>query len=340
MGSWMPWVLADTVVLNSGESFEGKIIFEDDTQVVLEVQVTKSIKDEKKFLKSDVKTITKQAADVEDFEKIKGLVPVPDLTDTADYEERLKKLAEFSKNHPKSNKLKEVKVMQELLDRELAVVRPGGFKLSGVLVSHQDYLADAYSYDEKILVKKIQHEISRRNFIGALRLFSQFEANFADGKMRENLLPSIKQVLAAYRITLSESLEGYDGRMKEREAGLARMSPENRADTEQAIAEEMAELKNRFDREKAEKNPWVTPHANMKETIIEALRQVDTEIRRLEAPSKRQPLEFPLEEVYRSAWSRLPTASAEDQKLILENAKRDRMPAVYLTKLQERVNAE
>ena len=332
--------MADTIVLNNGESFVGKIIFEDEAQYVLEVQFAKSIRDEKKFLKSDVKTITKQTADVEDFEKLRVLVPVPDLVDLGGYEESLKKLAEFSKNHPKSTKLKDVKEMQELLDQELAVVRPGGFKLSGVLVSHEDYLADAYSYDEKILVRKIQHEISRRSFIGALRLFAQFEANFADGKMREEILPSIKQVLAAYRTTLAESLEGYDGRTKDREAGLARMSLENRVDTERAINEEMAELKNRFDREKIEKNPWVTPHANMKETIIEALRQVDNEIRRLEAPSKRQPLEFPLEEVYRSAWFCLSTASAEDQKLILENAKRDRMPAVYLTKLQERLNIE
>ncbi|MEY3394604.1 MAG: hypothetical protein RL346_840 [Verrucomicrobiota bacterium] len=340
MAIWIPLAVADTIVLNNGESFEGKLISEDATHYIFELQVTKSIKDERKFLKSEIKSVTKRPADLEDFDQLKDLVPVPDLIDVAGYQERLKKLSAFAQAHPKSSKLREVKAMQENLEQEMAVVTAGGFKLAGLLVSQEAYLADAYAYDQKILVKKIQHEMGRRNFIGALRLFSQFEASFSEGKMREELISGIRQVLTVYRATLADSLATYDARMKEREEGLVRMSPENRADTELAIAEEMTELRNRFTREKAEKNPWITPHANLKETMIEAMRQADAEIRRLDAPSKRQALESPLEEVYRNAWLRMPTATAEDRKLIMENAKRDRMPVHYLNKLEERKNTE
>ena len=65
---------ADTVLLNNGQSVEGKIVYEDDTYYMLEVQVSKGIKDEKKILKSDIKSITKQEPDIEEFADRKSVV--------------------------------------------------------------------------------------------------------------------------------------------------------------------------------------------------------------------------------------------------------------------------
>ncbi len=341
LGLCMPVGMADKILLNNGESLEGKVISEDATHYLFEIQVTKTIRDEKKILKTDVKSIAKKAADTEDFEKLKGLIPTPDLMDVREYEEGLKKLDEFATSYPQSTKLADVKSIREKLNQELTVVREGGFKLSGELIKHEDYQADAYTYDQKILVKQIQQEISRGSFIGSLRLFSQFEANFSNGQMRAELLPEIRQVLTTYRATLADSLASFDERIKMREDGLAKMSPEIRADTEKAIQEQLDQLRSRFEKERTEKNFWVTPDAYLQESIVEALRQVDTEMKRLDGNSKRvEAPKAPLEETYRNAWSKLPTATEAEQKEILENAKKDRMPEAYLAKLRERVNAQ
>jgi hypothetical protein len=331
---------ADTILLNNGESHEGKIVYEDDNFCLLEVQVTEGIKDEKKILKSDIKSISKQAPDIEEFLKLKELVPVPDLLGVADYEARIKRVEDFIKEFPRSEKLNEARKIDELLKSELQVVRGGGMKLAGKLIPLEEYLSTAYAYDQLIAVHKINRDIGYRNFLGALRLFTDYETKFAAGNLRADLVPKIKQVLQVYKASVSESLAGFDSRMKSREAGLARMAMEDRQKTENALEQQMVNLKARFVREKASKNTWITPDENLKESLTESLRQVENEIKRLDSPQKNGLVLISLEGAYREAWESLPRASEEEQKVILEKLKRDRMPEHYLLMLQGRLKSE
>lgn len=331
---------ADTVLLKNGMSHEGKVIFEDDTSCLLEVEYSKGIKEEKKFLKSDIKSITLESPDIGEFKKLKALLPVPDLLGAADYEQRLKIVEDFIKDFPRSEKLKEAKIIQESLKEEYEIVRVGGMKLSGKMVTVEDYTAAAYAYDQKIAVQKIYREMLNRNFLGALRLFADYELKFPNGKSRDELVSKIKQVLIFYQASLNESLSGYDARLRLREAGLARMSNEDRVVTQGAHDEQMANLKNRFELEKAMKNFWVTPDAYHKESIVEALRQVDAEIKRLNSPTKNTSETVSLEDIYSDAWKKLPGASVEDQKAIFEYLKRERMPESYIKMLKGRLTPE
>ncbi|MES2983337.1 MAG: PTPDL family protein [Verrucomicrobiota bacterium] len=331
---------ADTLLLNNGKSQEGKVIFEDATYYLLEVQVSEGIKDEMKFLKSDVKSITKETPDIEKFEKLKELASVPDLLGVAEYEARVKKVQDFIKGFPASEKLKEAQLILDSLTAELEVVRAGGMKLSGKMVTAEQYASTAYAYDQLIAVQKINRDISYGNFLGALRLFSDYESKFANGKMREELVPKIKQVLTVHQASLTESLAGFDARLKAREAGLARMSPEDKLSTERALDEQMANVKTRYDAEKATKNTWITPDAYLKESLVEALRQVDNEIKRLSTPPKNELSLISLEDSYREAYEKLPGASPEEQKTIFEKLKRERMPDYYVAKLKDRATAD
>jgi uncharacterized membrane protein YkoI len=329
---------ADTVLLNNGQSVEGKILYEDETSYMLEIQVSKGIKDEKKILKSEIKSIAKQEPDIEEFAKLKGLVPVPDLVGVADYEIRIKKLNDFIKEFPKSAKFKEAREMQEALRVDMEVVRAGGIKFSGKMIKADDYLSNAYAYDESITAQKINREISNRNLLGALRLFADYETKFSEGNGRAELIPKIKQVLQIYKTNLSESLSGYDDRIKAREAGLERMTEDDRQKTKKALEDQAVDLKARFDREKSLLFTWITPDENHKESMMDALRQAEVEIKRLDTPPKTTlTVVLPKEEAYREAWNKLPGASLNDQKKILDNLKRDRMPEYYLEKLRARV---
>ena len=331
---------ADTILLRNGESYDGEIILEDDTTYLLEVEVKKGIKDEKKFLKSDIKSITKQGPDVWEFKKLEELTPVPDLLGVVDYEERLKIVEKFIKNFPRSEKLKDAKMIQENLKEELEIVRAGGIKLSVKMVTADEYLATAYTYDQLIAVRKIYRDISNQNFLGALRLFADYETKFPNGNSRDELISKIKQVLLYYKSSLNKSLASYDARLKSREAGLVRMSVDERMLTQRALDEQMASLVKRFNAEKTMKNVWITPDAFHKESLVEALRQVDIENRRLNSPAKNNSEMISLEDSYSEAWEKLPGASPEDQKIILEKLKRERMPEPYMTMLIGRINLE
>ncbi len=331
---------ADRVLLKNGEIHEGKVIFEDDTHCVLEIQVTKTIKDEKKFLKSDIRSIKKSVPDAEEFEKISELVPVPDLLEVADYAPRITKVEAFIENFPQSNKIPAAKKILDDLTAELSLISLGGLKFSGKMISAEEYLANAYTYDQTIAIQKMNRDMGLRNYLGALRSFADYESKFADGETRQQLLPKIKQVLVAYQMSLKESLMGYDALVKTREIGMSRMSNLDRMNSERALAEEKASLTARFEREKMMKNSWVTPDAYHKDSLTEALRQVENEIKRLNTPSKNKALIKSLEDTYREAWEKLPNANAKEQKDIMGILKRDRMPEYYMTKLQARVQSE
>jgi hypothetical protein len=329
---------ADTVLLNNGKSLEGTVIYEDDTYCLIEIQVSEGIKDEKKLLKTEIKSITKQTPDIGDFEELKKLAPAPDLLGVAEYELRIKKFESFIKKYPRSVKLVEAKKMNDALVGELEVVRKGGVKFSGKMIPAEDYLSNAYAYDESIAAYKIHREVSNANLLGALRLFTDYEMNFSEGKARADLVPKIKQVLQVYKANLTEGIDGYDALVKSREVGLESMAPEDRERTERALDDQMKSLKERFNREKTMKGAWITPDENYKESMVEALRQVENEIKRLDSPPKNSTLVIvSREEAYRQAWEKLPNANAAEQKVILENLKRDRMPDTYIVKLKERI---
>ena len=94
---------ADTIVLKSGIEYQGKVISEDATNYLVEINVTKSIKDEKSIPKADVKEIRKESAESAekaDFEKVGILVPTPDQLSAQDYQERIQKAESFIATYP------------------------------------------------------------------------------------------------------------------------------------------------------------------------------------------------------------------------------------------------
>lgn len=332
--------LADRIFLKNGENLEGQIIRENDTHYVLEVQVTATIKDEKQIPKDEVKYLLRQKQDVAAYEELKQLLPTPDLLDIQDYESRIKQVDDFLKEFPASRKILDANKIREGLKEELEVVQKGGMKFEGEMISVEQYEANAYEYHRKILVNEIHGAIGQRNFLGALRMFTEYETNFpvteANEGARRELVDRIKQVLAAYKLTLNNNLELLDSRLKKRELGLGRMSLEDRQKTLRAINERNENLRARFEREKAARVPWVTPDTYHKESLTEAIRQVDSELKRLETKSKQGPVKISLEKAYRDAWQKLPEAELEDKKMLLEQLKREQMPEAYLAKLRER----
>ena len=324
----------DVIFLKNGKKMEGRIVGEDDERYVLEVKVSASIRDEKIIPRADVLRIEEEAEDEKVFGELADLVPTPDLLGGEAYAERIEMLEAFLKDHPGSARADKVMEMIEALKAELTVVEPGGFKFGGEMVTADDYAADAYAYDARISEKKIRGAITRGDLLAALRMFETHDVDFAESEGRPGLAALMLQVLAAYRAEVSDSLESLESRLAARNTGLERMNPDDRARTERALREEADNLSKRFSEEKAARVQWVTPHLFHKESLEETLRQINTEITRLESSSPAP--EIPLAEVYRNFWQSLAGGTDEEKKAMLAEAKAKRLPEPYLAKLRER----
>lgn len=336
-----PIAFADTIVMKNGDTYQGRVIREDDEHYVLEVKVSDSIRDERTVAKADVKSIDKTEQDAEAFKKISDLVPTPELLDKGGYEARMEKINSFIESHPKSKKLSAAKKMLSELEEELAIVKEGGIKFGDEMISPDDYQANAYEYDAMIADRKIRESVNRRDFIGALRRFTRYEKNFQGAAGRDELVPLIQQVLSVYGTSIEESLGSLESRLEKRETGLESMTGEDRSQTKRALAEQHERVDKRFQAEKSANQAWVTPDAFHKESLEEARRQVGNEIRRLEAVTKpAEGLETSIAEIYRETWQKLSKGTDEDKAALIGTAKSQGVPDDYLEKLQERAGIE
>ncbi|RYD40444.1 MAG: hypothetical protein EOP85_14240, partial [Verrucomicrobiaceae bacterium] len=132
--------VADTFTLKDGSTIEAKVLKEDSESYFLEVQVTKSIRDERTVPKADVVKVVRERPDLKAFEAIKGIVPTPDLTSEADYIAKISSVEKFLKAYPMSTSAKDAKVILETLKKEVNEIAAGGVKIDGKVVPKEDYL--------------------------------------------------------------------------------------------------------------------------------------------------------------------------------------------------------
>ncbi len=273
---------ADTFILKDGSSLEGSILRDEGDSYVLEVQVTATIKDEKTVAKADIEEIKGVRQDLKAFEEIENLVPTPDLLTSAQYEERILAVSAFLKEHPESPRARDARKMLATLNEEASAVSDGGVKMEGALVAADEYRANAYEIDSRVLEARIRDTATKGILAGAIRLFSEMARDFEGSAAYKEVRPVMRQVLQAYLRQNEALLKSLPARVKQERAGLERMSPDARAGTEQAIREQYAALDARFAREKASgRDAWVTPHPLHEESLKEVVRLSQAELTRI-----------------------------------------------------------
>ena len=279
-------VFADTFVMKDDSKLTGTILREDATSYVIEVHFAKGIKDERVIAKADVTSIIREKPDVAAYAAIADLLPCPNGLSTAQYAQRIRMVEKFLSDNRGSSKAKDAKDMLATLKAELNEILAGAVKLDGKIILPADYRANACEIDARIGASNIKRLAEDARYLDALREFKQFESDFRDTSIYDELVPLIKRVITAYTGGVAQSLATFDERVKEREDGLERMPLSSRNATASAIAAEDAALANRFQTEKDAKIGWVTPHHFCKPSLVETLSFGKTELARLNTAQK------------------------------------------------------
>jgi hypothetical protein len=299
---------ADTFVLKDGSTLDAAILREDDTSYVLEVRVTKSIKDERVVAKADIAKIQREKPDLIAFEAIAKLVPVPDMLTADQYGVRIRSVEKFLSEHRGSSKSKEARAILATLKAEANEILAGGIKVNGKIVPPAEYRANALDIDAGVQEARIRGLVTDGQYVAALRAFSEFDRDFRNTKSHSALLPVILQTISAYLAQTEQSLATYDVRLKEREAGLRRMRLDDRRNTQNALNEEAAELGARLKSEKDAKVDWVTPHPFFKPSLEQTITFGKQEITRLTAIGSAPAVDAG--KAYREALQKIQSATA------------------------------
>lgn len=277
-------LMADVLVMNSGERLDCRVLSEDETSYRVEVKVSASIRDERSVPKDKVREVKRVAVVPDAFQKISKYVPTPDLLTLHDYERRMREVEKFIDSTSASSHVDEARLILAKLKQEANEVLAGAMKIHGKMVSAEDYRLDAYDMDARVAEIRIRRLVEAGAYVQALRAYESFEKDFAQSEVRKNLLPRMRQVVQAFASELEEMQVTLDARLKEREVGLQRMSTVSRRDAEQAIRDEASQLAAINKAEKDAKADWLTVDAYSKVSIQENLARAKREEVRLSVP--------------------------------------------------------
>jgi hypothetical protein len=330
---------ADTFVLKDGTKLEGTILREEGSDYIIQVQVTKSIKDERRVPKADVVSQVAEKKDETAFAELAGLLPVPDLLDEAKYAARIDKVETFLKDFPKSPKVAEARKIHDTLEAERAVIAAGGVKFDGKLVSAEERAPKAYAMDASIAASAVRSAVEAGDILSALRAWTKLETEFSGSSAYRETVPFIVQVMRSHLANVTATVNGFDARVKARASDLAGMSANDRSRIEQAIKESLDAYNDRLAREKAAGIKWPSLDPFVKAPLDETKRMLDSEIRRLSTlnPGNLRNTE----QAYEEAYAVVTKAEATPQEIqaALSKAKSANLPAAYVEILTKAVPA-
>ncbi|MEK7952831.1 PTPDL family protein [Luteolibacter soli] len=323
-------VSADTFELKDGTKFEGTIVKEDGSDYIISVQVTKSIKDERRVPKANVVNQTAERKDETEFPEIAKLVPAPDLQTAEVYHAQANKVEAFIKKYPQSPKKGEALKVLAALQKEMDVVNAGGIKFEGKLMSANDRLPKAYALDAGIQAAEMKAAADKGDPVSALRAWTKLETGFQGSTAYRENIPYVVKLMKAQLTAVSSSLASFDARTKKRAEGLAAMSSSDRNMSNSALQEELDEYMARLEKDKAAGHKWPPLDAYVKAPLEETKRNLETEIRRLETtPTANLPK---TEEAYDAAWAAVTKTGAtqQDVSTALSNARSASLPQPYV----------
>ncbi|GHC52714.1 PTPDL family protein [Roseibacillus persicicus] len=310
--------VADIITLKDGTKLDAQILEKSLEEYVLEVNVTKSIKERRTIKRSevaDVEIVNESDTIFED--NIAGLAPAPPYLSLKEYDARIKKIESFLLAHKLTSAGTKASKMLRELKAEREFIAKGGVKTSmekSGLMSAEEREENALAVDASSAAKEFKDLVEARSYLGALRSYDNLERKFFGTKAHRESLPLIKAVVGTYTKLLSSELNGFDAREERRLAALERLPASDRQRALQAEEQRKSTFERLWTKEEDEEQTWFTVDTRNAESIESTLDALEDEAERLEAVEAELKEFEDVGELYRKGW----TAAGEKDKEALE----------------------
>ncbi|MCX7713308.1 MAG: hypothetical protein N2035_06555 [Chthoniobacterales bacterium] len=166
---------ADIIELKSGEVLEGKILREDEKEIVIEYRITESILDERKIEKSEVVKIQRQPEDLQVFTKLESLALPAEPIGPEDYQTYIHEHTKFLEKYPYSSKVRTVRERIEKANTEIQQLATGGIKIAGIVLSEEEARLAGISSEEREKLKRIRAAAAKNLHRDVLNLTAAWE---------------------------------------------------------------------------------------------------------------------------------------------------------------------
>jgi len=268
-------VSADTVILKSGEELEGTIELETAESIVLAVQVTKSIRDNKTISKADIKEIIKLTPAAIAFEKLKSSAAIGDMQSVTVYDSTIDSLKQFLTQFPDSLDKKDAEETIKGLEAEREKIANGNVKLGGEWVTPEAIAADPYNHGANVIAARMEEKIAEKEYTEALSEFEKLQMQFDESKAFARTIPAAKTALDNVDAQLALLKRDSEFKIGKRQTDLAAMPASDRVNTENAFNRQMEIYKKNREELKAAGQLWLPTSVWDPESIEDAIKTAE-----------------------------------------------------------------
>lgn len=278
---------ADEIKLKSGQVISGRITYEADDIVKIEVSISASIKETKILSRADIELITKQAPDQVAYQDLQKILPVGSLQPASAYKSLIEKgPASFLRQFPTSTLVPKVEEIQKTLAEELDKVERGFLKIEGEWSTPEDKISFPAQVESKIRLVRMKSLASgsgANGLIAAMREFEAIEGNYYGTPAFADALELALQIVPSLGNQLNGMNRDVEYRNTEYETNKAALKEDARLQIEAARAKEEADYEAGLAADKKVGIKWVRLEPRSKTSIESYLKLASTEYERIKA---------------------------------------------------------
>lgn len=330
---------ADTIVMKDGTKYEGEVLSEDAESYTMAIQVTPTIKDERRLLKEDVESVKRSSPDDEAFEEIKDLVPTPDRLTVADYDRMInRQVKAFMEAFPTTKHKKQAGVILKTLEEERKLAESGALKMNSMWISAPDRAANAFEIDASILLAEMKDARDDGRYQAALRTFEEIDRGYQASESYEKAVALAKEVLRTYKAQLVASIKQVDSLIPKRKAELELLSPAQKKAAYDEIARRDKAYEALVEREKKMPTKWLSIemyHKGPMEDVLGNITQEETRLEQLNLDEIKK-----AGAIFREAYAAAAAGDEQTATPLFNTLKSLRVPERYVETLQAKLEAE
>lgn len=254
---------AEWVELQDGTKVDGKILSITADAVVIEVQTSPTIREEKSYPRTGIAKIQRSSQDDVAFGEIADIAAPATADDTAVYDALLEqRVRPFMKNFPYSKHMPQARKLEATLEAERARLAAGETKLDGQWIGGDAMVSDKVELGGRVQLSKMK---ASSDPAATMSAFEALEKGHATSSSYPEAVKVARETLEKLRTVLSRAKSDLDRRTREQQEGLQLASADRRLQMEQGIAQEKAAIAVQVDRAKQNGTKWlpVLPDAKL-----------------------------------------------------------------------------
>lgn len=333
-------VQADKITLKDGKVIEGEVISETDTEYVVSVAYSKSIRTRKTFKKSEIADIQKEAPDLKPYEALTDVLPTPDRLSVVGYEQLIEsRVKQFLNSFPNSKYTREVKKTLATLESELAKAKAGDVKLDGEWIDAAEWNANALELDAQVLVKRMKALAARKSYRSALLIYDKINTEFHSADAANDAAQAALQFLPKYSAQIKKLEAEAPAKLEKRDKALKAMAARDSSRMKKAYDEIEAKHQAALAKAKESRTKWLPVSEFDSRTLQTLARNIDTEITNIQRGGTRTSNQTSTSAVYRNAWEAAGKGNTNEVKRLQSTLRSRKIDNKYLQLISEHLAA-